>query len=133
MLCVALAGEICDRLDLGPQAAVTRRSAGRPYTVSVDAHERFGITTGVSAADRAATIRVLIDPASAPTTSPARPHTAPAGAGRRRARARRADRGLGDLCRLAGLRPAAAIIEVMNDDGSMARRRSSSGSAGSTS
>src|SRR6186997_3579331 len=64
MLCVPLSGSTCDRLELVPQSNVNTAQRSTAYTVSVDAHERFGITTGVSAADRAATIRILADPAT---------------------------------------------------------------------
>lgn len=122
MLCVAVAGEICDRLDLQPQVAVNTTQRGTAYTVSVDAHGKFGITTGVSAADRATTIRVLIDRASVPSDLSRPGHTHPLRArdGGVLVRAGQTE-GSVDLCKLAGLSPAAAIIEVMNDDGTMAR------------
>lgn len=122
MLCVALAPEICDRLNLDPQSRVNTAQRGTAYTVSVDAHERFGISTGVSASDRATTIRLLAD-AGASANDFARPgHVQPlrAKAGGVLRRAGQTE-GSVDLCRLAGLTPAAAIIEVMNADGTMAR------------
>ncbi len=122
MLCVPLAGEICDRLDLSPQAAVNTTQRGTAYTISVDAHERFGISTGVSAADRAATIRILCDPA-ARTADLARPgHVQPLRArdGGTLVRAGQTEGSI-DLCRMAGLQPAAVIIEIMKPDGTMAR------------
>lgn len=123
MLCVALAGEICDQLKLPPQSSVNTAQRSTAYTVSVDAHERFGISTGVSAADRAATIRVLIDPASQPDDLARPGHVQPLRArdGGSLVRAGQTE-GSVDLCRLAGLRPGAVIIEVMNDDGTMARQ-----------
>ena len=66
MLFVALSAEICRNLDLPPQTAVNTTQKGTAYTITVDAHHRFGITTGVSAADRAATIQVLADAKTRP-------------------------------------------------------------------
>ena len=123
MMCLTLSGALCDRLDLPPQTAVSTAERGTAYTVSIDAHQRFGVTTGVSAADRATTIRL----AAADDTTPAdfaRPgHVQPlrARAGGVLVRAGQTE-GSVDLCRLAGLRHAAVIIEVMNADGTMARR-----------
>lgn len=122
MLFVALSGEICDRLELPPQTVVNTTQKGTAYTVTADAHARYGITTGVSASDRATTIRMLAD-ASSQASDFARPgHIQPirARAGGTLVRAGHTE-GMTDLCRLAGLRGAAVGIEVMNDDGSMAR------------
>jgi len=123
MLCVALAGATCDRLELGPQTTLNTSQRSTAYTVSVDAHERFGISTGVSAPDRARTINVLAD-ATSVVADLARPgHIQPLRArdGGVLVRAGQTE-GSVDLCRLAGLQPAAAIIEIMKDDGTMARR-----------
>src|SRR5256885_8482474 len=60
VLCLALPGEVCDRLRLHSQTEVNTASLGTAFTVSVDAHKRFGVTTGVSARDRAKTIEVAI-------------------------------------------------------------------------
>ncbi len=123
MMCVALSGEVCDRLELEPQTRVNTTQRGTAYTVTVDAHERFGITTGVSAADRATTIRALIDPATRPIDLARPGHVQPLRArdGGTLVRAGQTEGSI-DLCRLAGLQPGAVIIEVMNDDGSMARQ-----------
>jgi 3,4-dihydroxy 2-butanone 4-phosphate synthase/GTP cyclohydrolase II len=123
MMCVALAGEICDRLDLPPMSRLNTTQRGTAYTLTVDAHERFGISTGVSAADRATTIRKLADPDAKPADFARPGHVQPlrARAGGCLVRAGQTEGSI-DLCRLAGLRPAAVIIEVMNDDGTMARR-----------
>lgn len=122
MMCVALAGAICDRLDLEPQARHSTALRSTAYTVSVDAAPRFGVTTGVSAADRATTIRLLADEATRPGDLARPGHTQPLRArdGGTLVRAGQTE-GSVDLCRLAGLTPAAVIIEVMNDDGTMAR------------
>ena len=122
LLCLALSGEQCDRLELAPQSAANTTQRGTAFTVTVDAHERFGITTGVSAADRARTIRVAADPATQPGDLARPGHVSPLRArdGGVLVRAGQTE-GSVDLARLAGLEPAAAIIEIMNADGTMAR------------
>lgn len=123
MMCVALDGPICSRLELEPQSRVNTSTRATAYTVTVDAHPRYGITTGVSAADRAKTIQVLIDAATKPDDLVRPGHMQPlrARAGGSLVRAGQTE-GSVDLCKLAGLRPGAVIIEVMNEDGTMARR-----------
>jgi len=122
MLFVGLSSDICAQLDLPPQTAINTTQKGTAYTVTVDAHHRFGITTGVSAADRAATIQVLANPASKPDDLARPGHVQPIRAREGGVLVRTGHtEGMTDLCRLAGLRPAAIGIEVMNDDGSMAR------------
>ncbi|MCC6680844.1 MAG: 3,4-dihydroxy-2-butanone-4-phosphate synthase [Phycisphaeraceae bacterium] len=123
MMCVALAGELCDRLDLQPQTSHSTALRSTAYTVTVDAASRFGISTGVSAADRATTIRLLTDEKTLPHDLARPGHTQPLRArdGGSLVRAGQTE-GAIDLCKMAGLRPAAVIIEVMNDDGTMARR-----------
>ncbi len=123
MMCVALSGEICERLDLPPQTAVNTAQRGTAYTVTVDAHARYGITTGVSAADRSTTIQRLAQDDAA-TGDFARPgHVQPLRAreGGVLVRAGQTEGSI-DLCRLAGLKQAAVIIEIMNEDGTMARQ-----------
>ncbi|MFW6032720.1 MAG: 3,4-dihydroxy-2-butanone-4-phosphate synthase, partial [Phycisphaeraceae bacterium] len=122
MLCVALDPQRCAELELEPQSRVNTTQRGTAFTVSVDAAPRFGVTTGVSAADRAATIRLLADPDAKPDDFDRPGHTHPLRAreGGSLVRAGQTE-GSVDLCRLAGLKPAAAIIEVMNEDGTMAR------------
>lgn len=122
VLCLAMSGPLCDRLELGPQSLVNTALHGTAFTVSIDADTRFGVTTGVSAADRAATIRVAIDDGTRPTDLKRPGHVNPLRArnGGVLVRAGQTE-GSVDLCRLAGLKPAAVIIEVMNLDGSMAR------------
>ena len=120
---MALAGEYCDRLDLTPQTVVNTTQRGTAYTISVDAHERYGVTTSVSADDRATTVRVLSDTNSVPGDLARPGHVQPLRArdGGALVRAGQTE-GSVYLCRLAGLCPVAVGIEVMNDDGSMARR-----------
>jgi 3,4-dihydroxy 2-butanone 4-phosphate synthase / GTP cyclohydrolase II len=122
MLFVALDGAACDRLELSPQATVNTAPRGTAYTVSVDAAARFGVTTGVSTNDRAATIRLLADPKARPADFDRPGHVQPLRArdGGSLVRAGHTE-GIVDLCRIADLRPAGVGIEVMNEDGSMAR------------
>lgn len=123
MMCVALAPAICDALDLGPISNSNTSLRSTAYTVTVDAMPRFGVTTGVSASDRATTSRLLAD-AEARSSDFARPgHVQPLRAREGGSLVRTGQtEGSVDLCRIAGLRPAAVIIEVMNEDGTMSRR-----------
>jgi 3,4-dihydroxy 2-butanone 4-phosphate synthase/GTP cyclohydrolase II len=123
MLCVALSGAVCDRLHLEPMGRVNTSRRSTAYTVTVDAHQRFGITTGVSASDRATTIKLLADDDARPTDFDRPGHMQPLRArdGGTLVRSGQTE-GSVDLCRIAGLRHAAAIIEVMSEDGTMARR-----------
>ncbi len=120
LICLSLTAEACDSLGLFPQSAENTSRLGTAFTVSVDAAE--GISTGVSAADRAHTIAVTIaDKARAAHL--ARPgHIFPLRArdGGVLVRAGQTE-GAVDLMRLAGMKPAGVICEVMNDDGTMAR------------
>lgn len=120
VLCCPITEERCAQLDLMHQVTNNTSMLGTPFTVTVDKLE--GCTTGVSAADRAATIRALADPDSKPETFGRPGHINPlyAKAGGVLQRAGHTEAGV-DLARLAGLQPAAALIEIMNPDGSMAR------------
>lgn len=120
VLCVPVTEQRCAELDLMHQVANNTSMLGTPFTVTVDKLE--GCTTGVSAADRAATIRALADPASRPETFGRPGHINPlyARAGGVLQRAGHTEAGV-DLARLSGLHPAAALIEIMNADGTMAR------------
>lgn len=122
VLCVALAAEDCERLGLYPQATFNTAPLGTAFTVTVDAHPRFGITTGVSAAERAKTIQVLIDPKSRPDDLCRPGHINPLRArpGGVLERAGQTE-GAVDLTRLAGIHPSGVIIEIMAEDGTMAR------------
>jgi len=120
VVCVPLLGEDLDRLRVPMMVARNEDPKGTAYTVSVDASE--GVTTGISAADRARTCRVLADPTSTPDhvtrpghVFPLRYH--PGGVLRRIGHTEASV----DLARLAGRRPAAVICEVVNPDGTMAR------------
>ncbi len=121
-LCVAMTGEDCDRLDLSPQAALNTSVRGTPFTISVDGHQRHDVGTGISAADRVTTIQLLASPKSRPDDFVRPGHINPLRAREGGVLARTGQtEGSVDLCRLAGLRPAAAIIEIVRDDGEMAR------------
>ena len=120
VLCCPITEQRCAELDLMHQVANNTSMLGTPFTVTVDKLE--GCTTGVSAADRAATIRALADPKSRPETFGRPGHINPlyAKAGGVLQRAGHTEAGV-DLARLSGLYPAAALIEIMNEDGTMAR------------
>ena len=120
VLCCPITEQRCAELDLMHQVANNTSMLGTPFTVTVDKLE--GCTTGVSAADRAATILALADPHSKPETFGRPGHINPlyAKAGGVLQRAGHTEAGV-DLARLAGLQPAAALIEIMNTDGTMAR------------
>ncbi len=121
-LCLALTGADCDRLDLVPQATANTSLHTTALTVSVDAHPRHGVGTGISAPDRAATIRRIIDPASTPDDFVRPGHINPLRARDGGVLVRTGQtEGSTDLTRLAGLQPAALIIEVVREDGEMAR------------
>jgi 3,4-dihydroxy 2-butanone 4-phosphate synthase/GTP cyclohydrolase II len=119
-ICVPLTEQEADRLDLPPQYHTNQDRRGTAYTVTVDARE--GIATGISAADRAHTIRLLAGPATRPTDLTRPGHVVPL-----RARAGGVLRRPGhteaaiDLAVLAGLRPAGVLCELVNDDGTMMR------------
>ena len=121
-LCVALDGQTCERLELGPQGNINTSLRQTPFTISVDGHERHGVGTGISARDRAATIRLLANPDSRPDDLVRPGHINPLRARDGGVLVRTGQtEGSVDLCRMAGLRPAAAIIEIVRPDGEMAR------------
>ena len=120
VLCAPITLSRCDELDLPRQVAENTSMLGTPFTVTIDKLE--GCTTGVSAHDRAETIKALADPASTPKTFGRPGHINPLyaqdnGVLRRSGHTEAAI----DLCKLAGLYPAGALMEIMNDDGTMAR------------
>ena len=120
VVCVPLTGADCDRLDLPPMYYTNQDRKGTAYTVSVDA--RSGVTTGISAAERAHTIRTLADGATsaADLTRPGHVFPLRADAGGVLRRAGHTEAAV-DLARLAGLRPAGVVSELVNDDGTMKR------------
>lgn len=120
VLCAPITLSRADELDLSHQVEENTSMLGTPFTITVDKLE--GCTTGVSAHDRAATILALADPASTPQTFGRPGHINPLyaqdnGVLRRSGHTEAAV----DLCKLAGLYPAGALMEIMNDDGTMAR------------
>lgn len=121
-LCTPLTTTRCKQLRFDPQVASNTASRGTAFTVTVDAAPQFGVTTGVSAADRARTIARMVAEEAQPEDFVRPGHINPliAADGGVLARSGQTE-GSVDLCRLAGLMPAAAIIEVLNEDGSMAR------------
>jgi len=120
LICLPLTAEKCDSLALYPQAADNTARFGTAFTVSIDAAE--GVTTGISAADRAKTAQVAIADGARPADLARPGHIFPlrARAGGVLVRAGQTE-GSVDLMRLAGLKPAGVICEIMNEDGSMAR------------
>jgi len=120
LICLALTPERCDELHLRPMAAENTSRFGTAFCESIDA--RQGTTTGISAADRALTVRVATDPATRPSDLARPGHVFPLRAreGGVLVRAGQTEAAV-DLARLAGLRPAGVICEIMNEDGTMAR------------
>lgn len=120
VLCTPITISRCDELDLPRQVSNNTSILGTPFTVTIDKLE--GCTTGVSAADRTATIQALADPNSKPETFGRPGHINPLYAQDKGVlrRAGHTEASI-DLARLAGLYPAAALMEVMNEDGTMAR------------
>ncbi len=120
LICVPMVGERLDQLGLPLMVAANTDSHNTAFTVSVD--YRFGTTTGISAADRAATIRALLDPDTRPDDLARPGHVFPLRytEGGVLVRPGHTEAAV-DLARLAGLQPAGVLCEVVNDDGSMAR------------
>jgi 3,4-dihydroxy 2-butanone 4-phosphate synthase/GTP cyclohydrolase II len=121
LVCLALSSDLCRRLNLPLMARNFHSTDSTNFTVSIEAAE--GVTTGISAADRALTIRKAIAPGAKPSDLVQPGHVFPlmAHPGGVLSRAGHTEAGC-DLARLAGLQPAAAVVEILNDDGNMARR-----------
>src|SRR3954466_13112703 len=123
LICLALTSERVDQLGLSPMAETNPDEYRTAYTVTIDASPRFGVTTGISAQDRATTIRVAVDPATQPSDLRHGGHVFPL-----RAREGGVLQRVGhteaavDLARAAGLHPAGVICEILNEDGTTARR-----------
>ncbi|MEO6857346.1 MAG: bifunctional 3,4-dihydroxy-2-butanone-4-phosphate synthase/GTP cyclohydrolase II [Solirubrobacteraceae bacterium] len=120
LICLALSPARCDELGLDLMAAKNESAFETAFTVSIEA--RLGVSTGISAADRARTIQVAIDPETSPRELVQPGHVFPlkARVGGVLERVGQTEAAV-DLARLAGLNPAGVICEIMNDDGSMAR------------
>jgi 3,4-dihydroxy 2-butanone 4-phosphate synthase/GTP cyclohydrolase II len=123
LICCAITGDRADALGLPPMTDHNQDYMGTAFTVSVDAAPRFGVTTGISAFDRAKTIQLLVDPATRPSDLRRPGHVFPLRAvpGGVLRRVGQTEASV-DLARLAGLPPAGVICEILNEDGSMARR-----------
>ncbi len=120
LICVAMTPERLDELDLQPMVTENTAHMGTEFTVSVDARE--GTTTGISAHDRARTVRTLIDPKTKPSDLARPGHIFPLRARKGGVLTRAGHtEAVVDLCRLAGLYPAGVLCEIMDEDGSMAR------------
>jgi 3,4-dihydroxy 2-butanone 4-phosphate synthase / GTP cyclohydrolase II len=123
LICLALPGERVDQLGLAPMAESNLDEYRTAYTVSVDASPRFGVTTGISASDRATTIRTIVDPATVSADLRRGGHIFPL-----RARDGGVLQRVGhtetavDIARLAGVYPAGVICEILNEDGTTAKR-----------
>ena len=120
VLCAPITVSRCEELDLPHQVSDNTSVLGTPFTITVDKLE--GCTTGVSASDRAATIQALADPKSTPATFGRPGHINPLYA-QEKGVLRRAGHTEAtiDMCKLAGFYPAGALMEIMNEDGTMAR------------
>ena len=123
LICLALTPERCDQLGLPQMTDQSTEELGTAFTVSIDADKRFGVTTGISAADRARTIQVALNPETQKPDLRRPGHVFPL-----RARPGGVLQRVGhteasvDLARLAGLLPAGVICEILNPDGTMARQ-----------
>ncbi len=123
LICVALTRERADELGLPPMTEINTDPKGTAFTVSVDADPRFGVTTGISAQDRARTVQCLVDPTTVPSDLRRPGHifplrAKPGGVLRRVGQTEAAV----DLARMAGFSPAGVICEILHEDGTMARR-----------
>ena len=123
LICLALTGDRVDGLGLSPMAEANPDEYRTAYTVSIDASPRYGVTTGISAQDRATTIRVAVDPAAIPSDLRHGGHVFPL-----RAREGGVLQRVGhteaavDLARFAGVLPAGVVCEILNEDGTASRR-----------
>ena len=120
LICMPMAGELCDQLGLQQQVLQNTSKHGTGFTVSIEAAQ--GVTTGISAADRAHTIQTAVRPDAKPSDLARPGHVFPLRArdGGVLVRGGQTE-GIVDLARLSGRRPAGVICEIMNDDGTMAR------------
>ena len=123
LICLAMTSEWCDRMHLHAQTETNTAQLGTAFTVTVDAHPKFGVTTGVSAKDQSATIQAAVADNAQPADLLRPGHTHPLRArdGGVLVRAGQTE-GSVDLARLAGLKPAGVICEVLRDDGEAMRR-----------
>ncbi|MEO7360106.1 MAG: bifunctional 3,4-dihydroxy-2-butanone-4-phosphate synthase/GTP cyclohydrolase II [Gemmatimonadaceae bacterium] len=123
MICLAITNERADHLGLTPQTDDNTESMSTAFTVSIDGAAKYGVTTGISASDRAKTIQVAVDPSSTRSDLrvPGHIHPLRARDGGVLQRVGHTEAAV-DLARLAGLQPAGVIVEVLNKDGTTSRR-----------
>src|SRR5213595_2827997 len=120
LICLPLTEERCDELNLPPQVADNTSSLGTAFTVSIEA--RRGVTTGISAADRATTILTAVDSRTGPQDLARPGHVFPLRAKKGGVLVRPGQTEAAvDMARIAGLYPAGVVCEIMNEDGTMAR------------
>ncbi len=122
LICLSLAPERCEQLDLHPMTVRNTDPKGTYFCVSIDAHPKYGTTTGISAFDRAITIKLAVSPDAKPSDFVRPGHVFPLKAkpGGVLERAGHTEASV-DLAKLAGLYPAGVICEIMKEDGTMAR------------
>lgn len=123
LICLSMAPEICERLHLPQMVSHNTDPMGTAFTISIDAHPKYGVTTGISAQDRAKTIQVAVAPDTHPHDLRRPGHIFPLQSrpGGVLERVGQTEASV-DLARMAGLQPAGVICEILNPDGSMARR-----------
>lgn len=123
LICLAMAPNLCDRLDLPQMVARNDEHMRTAFTVSIDAHQKYGVTTGISAWDRAKTIQIAVSDTVVPSDLRRPGHIFPLRArpGGVLERVGQTEASV-DLARLAGCKPAGVICEILNPDGTMARR-----------
>lgn len=123
LICLTLTPETCDRLALSQMISPSQDPLGTAFTVSIDASTKYGVTTGISAKDRAVTIQVAVAPDATPSDLRRPGHVFPLRArpGGVLERVGQTEASV-DLARLAGLHPSGVICEILNPDGTMARR-----------
>lgn len=123
LICLTLTPETCDKLALSQMISPSQDPLGTAFTVSIDASTKYGVTTGISASDRAMTIQVAVAPDATPSDLRRPGHIFPLRArpGGVLERVGQTEASV-DLARLAGLQPAGVICEILNPDGTMARR-----------
>jgi 3,4-dihydroxy 2-butanone 4-phosphate synthase/GTP cyclohydrolase II len=123
MICIALPPERVSQLGLGMQARENTEAMNTAFTVSIDGAPAYGVTTGISASDRATTIRIAADPSkgASDVRTPGHVHPLKARHGGVLQRVGHTEAAV-DLCRLAGMQPAGVICEILNDDGRTMKR-----------
>ncbi len=124
LICLTLTPEHCDRLELNQMITPSRDPLGTAFTVSIDASQKYGCTTGISASDRSLTIQIAVAPDTQPSDLRRPGHIFPLRArpGGVLERVGQTEASV-DLARLAGFTPAGVICEILNPDGTMSRRK----------